>query len=190
VDGPPPRLNAQLVATGSLVIDCLLVLAKLTTGLLTGSLALVSEAAHSGLDLVASAFALVAIRASHKPADTEHPYGHGRAENLAAFGEGVILLITAVVIGYEGTRRLLGEPVHVDPALYAILFVAGTMALEMVRFAILRWAARNGTARRWRAVPRTGWRTSSPRPASWPAWSASGSATPGPTLPPPWWWRW
>jgi cation diffusion facilitator family transporter len=142
VDGPSPRLNAQLVATGSLVIDCMLVVAKLTTGLLTGSLALVSEAAHSGLDLVASAFALFAIRASHKPADPEHPYGHGRTENLAAFGEGVILLVTAVVIGYEGVRRLLGEPVHVDPALYAIVLVGGTMVLEIVRFTVLRWAAR------------------------------------------------
>jgi cation diffusion facilitator family transporter len=137
-----PRLNAQLVATGSLVIDCFLVIAKLTAGLLTGSLALLSEAAHSALDLVASAFALLAIRASRKPADREHPYGHGRAENLAAFGEGVILLITALVIGYEGLRRLLGEPVHVDPALYAMLLVGGTVVLELCRFLILRWAAR------------------------------------------------
>jgi cation diffusion facilitator family transporter len=142
VDGSAPRLNAQRVATGSLVIDCLLVVAKLTTGLLTGSLALVSDAAHSGLDLVASAFALVAVRASRKPADPEHPYGHGRAENLAAFGEGVILIVTALLIGYEGIRRLLGEPVHVDPALYAILLVGATMVLEVGRFTVLRWAAR------------------------------------------------
>jgi cation diffusion facilitator family transporter len=142
VDGSAPRLNAQRIAAGSLIIDCLLVVAKLTTGLLTGSLALISDAVHSALDLVASAFALVAVRASRKPADPEHPYGHGRAENLAAFGEGVILIVTALLIGYEGFRRLLGEPVHVDPALYAILLVAGTMVLEVGRFTVLRWAAR------------------------------------------------
>jgi cation diffusion facilitator family transporter len=138
----PLRLNAQRVATGSLAVDCALIILTLTTGLLTGSLALISEAAHSGLDLVASVFALLAVRASRKPADPEHPYGHGRAENLAAFGEGVILLITALVIAYEGLRRLLGEPVHVDPALYAIVLVSGTVVLEVIRFTVLRWAAR------------------------------------------------
>ena len=142
MDGRSRRLNAQLVAAVSLAIDCGLVTAKLVTGLLTGSLGMLSEAAHSGLDLVASGFALFAIRTARKPADPEHPYGHGRAENLAAFGEGVILLVTAAVIAYEGVRRLLGEPAEVDPALYAILLLAGTMLLELGRFSLLRWAAR------------------------------------------------
>jgi cation diffusion facilitator family transporter len=118
------------------------VVAKLAAGFLTGSLALVSDAVHSGLDLVASAFALFAIRASRKPADPEHPYGHGRTENLAAFGEGIILLLTALVIAYEGVQRLLGAPAHVDPALFAMLLAGGTMLLEVVRFTVLRRAAR------------------------------------------------
>jgi cation diffusion facilitator family transporter len=139
---PGRRLNPQVVAAASLCVDALLVLAKLTTGLLTGSLGMLSEAAHSALDLVASGFAFLAIRAARRPADREHPYGHGRAENLAAFGEGIILLVTSVGIAYEGVRRLLGEPAQVDPALYAIFLLAGTMVLEVGRFTVLRWAAR------------------------------------------------
>src|SRR5918911_255322 len=127
----------QRIDTASLAVDCGLVLLKLAAGLLTGSLGLLSEAAHSSLDLVASAFALVAVRASRKPADREHPYGHGRAENLAAFGEGIILLLTALIIAFEGVRRLLGEHASVDAAGYAIALVAFTVALEAGRFGVL-----------------------------------------------------
>jgi cation diffusion facilitator family transporter len=119
-----------------------MLLAKLLTALLTGSLGMLAEAVHSGLDLVASGFALFAVRAARKPADREHPYGHGRAENLASFGEGVILLIAAGGIALEGVRRLLGQTTRVDPALYAIGLMAGTIVLEVVRATALRRTAR------------------------------------------------
>ena len=77
----------ELVALGSVGVGVALVLAKLVVGVLTGSLGILSEAAHSFLDLAASAFTLVAVRTSRKPADTEHPYGHRRAENLGALGD-------------------------------------------------------------------------------------------------------
>ena len=135
-------LTPQRVAVASLTVDACLLLAKLTTALLTGSLGVLSETLHTGLDLVASGFALIAIRTALKPADREHPYGHGRAENLAALGEGIILLIAAVGIAFEGVRRLLGEPVQVDPALYAIGLMAATIPLELVRATVLRRTAR------------------------------------------------
>src|SRR5262252_1429276 len=119
-----------------------MLLAKLSVGLLTGSLGMISEAVHTGLDLVASGFALAAVRTARKPADHEHPYGHGRAENLASFGEGVILLVAAIGIAYEGVRRLLGAPVEVDPALYAIGLMAGTIVLEIGRATVLLRSAR------------------------------------------------
>jgi cation diffusion facilitator family transporter len=137
-----PRLTSEVVAAGSLAIDCGLVLAKLVLGITTGSLGLLSDAAHSGLDLVASGFTLVAIRAARKPADSNHPYGHGRAENLAAFGQGILLVVAAAAIAYEGSQRLLGGRSSVDPAWYAIGFLAGTMALELGRAVVLRMAAR------------------------------------------------
>jgi cation diffusion facilitator family transporter len=137
----PRWLTAQRLALASLVVDACLLLAKLAIAVLTGSLGMLGEAVHTGLDLVASGFALVAIRAARKPADSEHPYGHGRAENLAALGEGVILLIAAAGIALEGLRRLLGQPVQVDPALYAIGLMGGAIVLELGRATVLRWAA-------------------------------------------------
>ncbi|HEX4214837.1 MAG TPA: cation diffusion facilitator family transporter [Candidatus Dormibacteraeota bacterium] len=138
----PRSRTPQLVALGSVAVDALLVLAKLTVGTLTGSLALISDAAHSGLDLVASAFALVAIRAASKPADREHPFGHGRAENLAAFCEGIALLVAATVIAFEGVGRLLSRGAPVDVTWYAIALPAATVVIESVRSTVLRRVAR------------------------------------------------
>jgi cation diffusion facilitator family transporter len=141
--GASGRLTPQRVAVASLIVDCCLLAAKLTTAIFTGSLGMLSEALHTGLDLVASAFALLAIRAARKPADREHPYGHGRAENLASLGEGVILLIAAAGIAFEGARRLLvRSPVHVDPATYAIALMTGTMLIELLRATVLLRTAR------------------------------------------------
>src|SRR6267142_5208412 len=90
----------ERVMLGSVFIGVALVLGKLVVGLLTGSLGILSEAVHSLFDLAASTFTLFAVRTARKPADKEHPYGHGRTENLAAFAEGILLLIIALVIGY------------------------------------------------------------------------------------------
>ncbi|MDQ6773149.1 MAG: cation diffusion facilitator family transporter [Candidatus Dormibacteraeota bacterium] len=138
----PARVTAPRVAGASLVVDCLLVLAKLVVGLLTGSLGLLSDAAHSGFDGVASLLALLAVRAARKPADQDHPFGHGRTENLAALAEGALLLVVAAVIGYAGLRRLLETPVAVDATPYAIALPALTIALELGRATILGWAAK------------------------------------------------
>jgi cation diffusion facilitator family transporter len=136
------RLTAQRVAGASLGVDCVLVVAKLTLGLLTGSLGLLSEAAHSALDLVASLFALLAIGAARKPADREHPFGHGRAENLAAFGEGVLLVFAAAAITYEAVHRLVERSVQVDATVYAIALPAVVVAIESGRALTLSWAGR------------------------------------------------
>ena len=132
----------ELVALGSLAIGVALVVAKLVVGLLTGSLGILSEAAHSFLDLAASAFTLVAVRTSRKPADTEHPYGHGRTENLAAFAEGLLLLVTAVLIAIEAIRRLVFGGPSVNPAGYAFVLLFITLAVEAGRAAVLRRVGR------------------------------------------------
>jgi len=133
----------QAVAAGSLLIGFVLLCAKLVVGVLTGSLGVISEAAHSGFDLAASGFALFAVRTAAKPADREHPYGHGRAENLAAFGEGLVLLLTALWIAYEALRRLLGQPARVDPASYALGLMVASMVVEAGRAAVLRSVGRS-----------------------------------------------
>ena len=132
----------ERVALASVVIGFALVLAKLVVGLLTGSLGILSEAAHSFLDLAASGFTLVAVRTSDKPADTEHPYGHGRTENLAAFAEGILLLVTAALITFEAVRRLAFGGVTVDPAGYAFALLVATLLIEAGRAAVLRRVGR------------------------------------------------
>jgi cation diffusion facilitator family transporter len=128
----------ELVALGSVFIGVALVVGKLVVGLLTGSLGILSEAVHSIFDLAASAFTLVAIRTSRKPADTEHPYGHGRTENLAAFAEGVLLLVTAAGIAFEAIRRLVEGGGTVNPAAYAFALMIATLVIEVGRAGVLR----------------------------------------------------
>jgi cation diffusion facilitator family transporter len=136
------NLRAQLVALGSLVLGIVIVLAKLVAGLLSGSLGLISEAIHSTLDLAASGFTLLAVRAAGRPADREHPYGHGRAENLAAFMQGLLLLGTALGIAYQAALRLLGSQPPVEPAGYAFAVLIGAAVIEGGRAFALRRAGR------------------------------------------------
>ena len=128
----------ELVALASVGIGVFLVAAKLVVGLLTGSLGILSEAGHSLFDLAASIFTLFAVRTARKPADREHPYGHGRAENLAAFAEGMLLLIIAAAVGFEAIRRLvLGGP-PVNPTGYAFVLLIGTVVIESGRAIVMR----------------------------------------------------
>src|SRR6202158_5309313 len=128
----------ERVMLGSVAIGVALVVAKLVVGVLTGSLGILSEAVHSIFDLAASTFTLVAVRTARKPADREHPYGHGRAENLAAFTEGVLLLITAIGIAYEAIHRLIAGGPVVNPAGYAFALLIGTLLIETGRAFVLR----------------------------------------------------
>ena len=134
--------RAQQVALGSVLVGALICAGKLVAGILTGSLGMLSEAAHSGFDLATSGFALVAVRAARRPADADHLYGHGRVENLAAYTEGLILLATAAGIAVEAVRRLLGHPAPVTATGYAIALLLVAMAVEGVRAWVLRAAGR------------------------------------------------
>jgi len=126
----------------SVAIGVLLVAGKLIVGLLTGSLGILSEAVHSFLDLTASTFTLLAVRTSRKPPDKEHPYGHGRTENLAAFAEGVILVLTALGIAAEAIHRLMTGGHQVDATWYAFALIAATIVIETARGLVLRWVGR------------------------------------------------
>src|SRR6266853_314815 len=132
----------ERVALGAVVIGVALVLAKLVVGVLTGSLGILSEAVHSLFDLAASTFTLVAVRTARTPADREHPYGHGRVENVAAFAEGILLLITAVGIAAEAIHRLVVGGTVVDPAGYAFALLIATLVIESGRAFVLRRVGR------------------------------------------------
>lgn len=140
-----------LVALVSVFIGVALVLGKLVVGLLTGSLGILSEAVHSIMDVIASIFALVAVSAARKPADPEHPYGHGRAENLAAFGEGVLLMITAVGIAFEAVRRVMIGGETVKAAGYAFVLLITTLVIEAGRAVVLNRVGRMAESEALRA---------------------------------------
>jgi cation diffusion facilitator family transporter len=91
----------------SIASNAILIALKLVAGAITGSIAIVTEAVHSLIDLVASVVAFFSVRKADEPADAEHPYGHEKVENLAAAIEGMLILVGAAVIVYEATRQLV-----------------------------------------------------------------------------------
>ncbi len=91
----------------SIASNSVLIAIKLAAGALTGSIAIVTEAIHSLIDLIASVVAFVSVRKADEPADAEHPYGHEKVESLAAAIEGMLILVGAGVIVFEATRRLV-----------------------------------------------------------------------------------
>jgi cation diffusion facilitator family transporter len=91
----------------SIASNSILIALKLAAGAITGSIAIITEAIHSLVDLVASVIAFVSVRKADEPADEEHPYGHEKVENLAAAIEGMLILVGAAVIVYEATHRLV-----------------------------------------------------------------------------------
>lgn len=91
----------------SIVSNSVLIALKLAAGAITGSIAILTEAIHSLVDLIASVVAFVSVRKADEPADEEHPYGHEKVENLAANIEGILILVGAAVIVYEASHRLV-----------------------------------------------------------------------------------
>ncbi|BCN31651.1 cation diffusion facilitator family transporter [Anaeromicropila herbilytica] len=107
------------VALISVASNSLLVIMKILAGILSGSISIVSEAMHSGMDLVASLIAFIAVRTSSKPADKEHPYGHGKLENISGLAEGVLIFVAAGMIIYEAGKKIM-HPVELEQAFVAI----------------------------------------------------------------------
>jgi cation diffusion facilitator family transporter len=139
-------------ATISVISNALLIALKIAAGAITGSIAILTEAAHSAIDLVASVIALVSVRKADEPPDREHPYGHEKAENLAAAIEGMLILVGAAIIIYEATHRLVvgAEVQHLGVGLAVIGFSAvanlGVSAYLGRRARALRSAALEGDA--------------------------------------------
>jgi len=94
----------------SILSNSLLIALKLVAGVLTGSIAIITEAIHSSVDLIASIVAFVSVRKAGEPADEDHPYGHDKIENLAAVIEGLLILVGAGIIVFESVRRLVDPP--------------------------------------------------------------------------------
>lgn len=118
-----------------------LVTAKIVVAFLSGSAALLSEALHSGLDLVASFIAWLSLRFAAHPPDREHPYGHGKWENVSAFLEGLLILGVALWVFYESGQRLF-SPVTITRVPLALAVLGGSALVNIVVSQALRRAAR------------------------------------------------
>ncbi|MDO5536748.1 MAG: cation diffusion facilitator family transporter [Desulfovibrionaceae bacterium] len=135
------KLKAR-AALLSLVAAVFLTSLKLAIGLYTNSLAILSEALHSGLDLLAALMTWYAIRVSARPADRRHPYGHGKVENLSALAETVLLFVVCGYVGWEGAHRLMEGASPVLPSLWGVGCMLVSMAIDINRVRTLRRVAR------------------------------------------------
>ncbi len=134
----------RLVALSSVAAAVLLTTMKIVVGFASGSIGILSEAAHSGLDLVAAIVTLWAVRASAKPADHDHPYGHGKIENFSALFETGLLLATCAWIAYEAGKRLVFGGSHVEVTPWAFAIMALSIIVDVSRSrALARTAKRH-----------------------------------------------
>jgi len=124
------KKQAALLSVGSAIV---LVSLKAFLVLRTGSLGVLSEALHSGLDLVAAVITFLSVRVSDQPADERHPYGHGKFENFSAFVETGLLLITAFYIIFEAFERLFFRAVHIQPSITAVIVLLFALVIDMTR---------------------------------------------------------
>ena len=148
----------------SIASNAILIAIKLAAGAITGSIAIVTEAVHSLIDLVASVVAFVSVRKADEPADADHPYGHEKVENLAATIEGMLILVGAGIIVFEATHRLVvGSEVETPRRRHRGDGLLGGRQPRSSRRSS-RAGRRRTTRRRWRATRRTCAPTRSPRP--------------------------
>ncbi|MCE5219756.1 MAG: cation diffusion facilitator family transporter [Clostridium sp.] len=119
------------VALLSIVSNTTLIIFKIIAGTLSGSVSIVSEAIHSGMDLVASVVAFFSVRQSSKPADKKHPYGHGKIENISGMVEGILIFIAAGMIIIEAFKKIF-EPVEIEQATIAIVVMIVSAFINFV----------------------------------------------------------
>ena len=141
----PSATKKNLAALSSVIWSGVLTALKLVVGLATGSLGIMSEALHSLLDLLAAAGTLFAVRLAAKPADRDHPYGHGKIESLMALAEVLLLLATAAWVIREAWIRLASHDLsmlHIELSPWAFIIIIISLVVDINRSAMLRRIAR------------------------------------------------
>lgn len=139
------HLKKRFAALSSVLWSLILTALKLIVGIMTGSLGILSEALHSALDLLAALGTLFAVRVAAKPADDDHPYGHGKVENLMALAETLLLLGTAIWVVAEAISRLTSDDpsaLHIEISLWAFVVIIISLAVDINRSAMLRRVAK------------------------------------------------
>src|SRR5437762_13484205 len=126
------QAEKRAVARNSVFAAILITALKIVVGFSTGSLGLLSEAAHSALDLVAAIITFFSVQVSDKPADADHQYGHGKVENFSAFIETGLLLLTCVWIISEAIKRLFFRHVEIAPSISAFAVMLFSLAVDVM----------------------------------------------------------
>ena len=142
----PMTLTAEkekrLIALSSVFAAIFLTSFKLGIGLWTNSLGILSEAAHSGLDLLAAIMTLLAVTFADRPADEDHPYGHGKLENISAFVETLLLILTCAWIIWQGVNRLHAHTYHVETSIWSFVVMGVSILIDTGRSRALYRVAR------------------------------------------------
>ena len=138
--------NKKKAAFTSIIAAIFLTTMKFVVGILTSSLGILSEALHSLLDLLAALITFVSVSISDKPADKQHQYGHGKIENLSAFFESILLVVTCIWIIYEGVSRLVSGNTTVKVTVWSYLVVLTAMAVDLGRSRMLFKAAKRNNS--------------------------------------------
>jgi cation diffusion facilitator family transporter len=135
--------DKERVALGSIAASAGLTAAKAAVGLLTGSLAILSEAGHSLIDLSATVLTYFAVRISGKPADAEHQYGHGKMESVTALAETALLFVLTAIVVWEAVQRLIDTQGHaVEATAAAFAIIAASVVVDFFRARVLRRVAK------------------------------------------------
>ena len=130
------------VALLSVASNSILVLLKLAVGTMIGSVSVISEAIHSGVDLLAAIIALLAVRTSGKPADEDHPFGHGKVENISGTVEALLIFLAAGWIIFEAIKKL-ENPQPLDEAGWGVAVMLVSVAANLfVSRGSFQWARR------------------------------------------------
>jgi cation diffusion facilitator family transporter len=132
----------EKAALGSIAASAGLTAAKGIVGVLTGSLAILSEAGHSLIDLSATVLTYFAVRISGKPADAEHQYGHGKVESITALAETALLFLLTAIVVFEAVQRLIGTRTHaVEATVAAFVIIIGSIVIDFFRARMLKRVA-------------------------------------------------
>jgi len=119
------------VALLSVISNTTLVVLKLIIGIMINSVSVISEAIHSGVDLLAAIIALFAVKTSGKPADKEHPFGHGKFENISGTVEALLIFVAAIWIIYEAIEKLK-HPVHIGSVTWGVYVMLASSIVNMI----------------------------------------------------------
>lgn len=144
-------MNKKKAALSSIIAAIFLTAFKFIVGILTFSLGILSEALHSLLDLLAAVITYVSVSISDKPADKDHQYGHGKVENLSAFLEAILLVITCGWIIYEAISRLTSGEVSIQVTVWSYIVVITSMVIDINRSRMLFKAAKHNNSQALKA---------------------------------------